>query len=291
MAAEDRQSLKIISEESSPFVPKVHSSNRAFDSEISKYPANTQLLALALKHSQLSEAMTISASVPQALVAEASQSFQRHNDNEFDFKLCGKTLRINKKTFCDWLKIPIHAEYEPLYHKHMFDCVNQMGHEPPIHATASILASHIPEEWMLLYHVACNLCGKCSGSGKINLPQLTVLYALYSDTKTDVGSAIFEQFLYVNGRRLPQIFFHRFWSVIVAESLKRFKDYTQAPDAQIMPILVMSLPGVKKATIKFPHVGQIPFSMLANIPHANDLTGGPPTSVSSGSVPDLHPHA
>ena len=77
--------------------------------------------------------------------------------------------------------------------------------------------------------------------------------------------------LSVLSRRLPQIFFHRFWSVIIAESLKRFKDYTQAPDAQMMPILVMSLPWVKKATIKFPHVGQIPFSMLANIPKDNPL--------------------
>ena len=174
MAADDNQSLKIISEGTSNFVPKVNTSNRAFNPDLNIYPENLKLLALALQHSQLFETMVVSASVPQDLVAEATQTFQKFNDQEFDFRLNGKTVRVHKKKFYEWLKIPTHAEYDPLYHRNMFDCVNQIGHEPPIHATASILASHIPDEWLLLYHVACNLCGKCSGSEKINLPQLKI---------------------------------------------------------------------------------------------------------------------
>ena len=63
----------------------------------------------------------------------------------------------------------------------------------------------------------------------------------------------------------------RYWSVIIAESLKAFTDYKQVPDVQLMSIQVMGAPGIKKSVIKFTHVGQIPFSMLTKILKDNPL--------------------
>ncbi|TLX66162.1 hypothetical protein E9993_23465, partial [Labilibacter sediminis] len=85
---------------------EVCQSNKAFNFDISSWPEKLKIVVTALEHSSLSTTLSISASVPIALVTEAIESFKEISKEKFSFRLFNRNWYISLNRFCTWLKIP-----------------------------------------------------------------------------------------------------------------------------------------------------------------------------------------
>ncbi|TLX68768.1 hypothetical protein E9993_23190, partial [Labilibacter sediminis] len=145
MAASSSVSIPDASDSTSKIVYEVQKSNFVVDLDVALFKPESRLMITALKHSSLSAAMTMSASVPLAFVTEALSTFNEIDENSFSFSVNGKRKVITKSKFFRLLKLSVEGDVHTPKNKDVFEVINEMGHQDLVNASSMVYISKLPE--------------------------------------------------------------------------------------------------------------------------------------------------